>query len=60
MAITDKDFIGSGLVFPLNIDSKGGVRPETGKALIESSLRTITSTPNGTRFFLGEFRTRLW
>tara|TARA_R110002012_G_C11345260_1_gene578852 strand:+ start:245 stop:640 length:396 start_codon:yes stop_codon:yes gene_type:complete len=59
MAITDKDFIGSGLIFPLNIDNKGGVRPETGKALIESSFRTILATPNGTKYFLGQFKSRL-
>lgn len=59
MAITNKDFIGSGLVFPLNIDSSGGVKPETGKALIESSFKNILSTPSGTRYFLGEFKSRL-
>lgn len=59
MAITDKDFIGSGLTFPLKIDSKGGVRPETGIALIESSMRNILAYPNGTRYFLGEFKNRI-
>lgn len=59
MAVDEKDIIGSGLVFPLNIDSNGGVRPETGKSLIESSLRNIFATPNNKRYFLGEFKCRI-
>jgi phage baseplate assembly protein W len=59
MATTDKDFIGSGLIFPLNIDDKGGVRPETGKALIDSSIRSILATPSGVKYFSGIFHSRI-
>tara|TARA_R110001632_G_scaffold127028_1_gene240785 strand:+ start:1616 stop:2011 length:396 start_codon:yes stop_codon:yes gene_type:complete len=60
MATDRKSYIGSGLVFPLVIDSEGGVRPETGKALIDSSLRTILATPQGLRYFKGKFNSRLY
>lgn len=56
---TKRNFIGHGLVFPLNIDDKGGVRPETGADLVESSLRTILATPINTRYTLGQFGSRL-
>jgi uncharacterized protein len=59
MAVNKNNIIGAGLIFPLNIDSEGGVRPETGVSLIESSLRNIFSTPNNSRYFLGEFNCRL-
>lgn len=59
MAIEEKNIVGSGLVFPLNIDSDGGVRPETGESLIESSLNNIFATPNNSAYFLGEFNSRI-
>ena len=59
MAINKNDVIGSGLIFPLVIDNEGGVRPETGVSLIESSLRNIFSSPNNSRYFLGEFNCRI-
>lgn len=59
MANQSSKLIGSGIVFPLVIDAKGGIRAETGAELIKSSLRHIFSTPGGTRYFLGEFYSRL-
>ncbi len=59
MSIKEESIIGQGLVFPINIDSNGGVRPETGKSLIESSLNNILGTPNNLRYFLGQFNCRV-
>jgi phage baseplate assembly protein W len=58
MSNQDK-FIGKGLVFPIQLDSTGKPPLVGGMELLESSIRTIMSWYIGTRFFLGEFGSRL-
>lgn len=57
-ATIDK-YIGKGLVFPINVNSTGGVSLTTGFEVIHSSIRIILSWLYGTRFFLGEFGSKL-
>jgi phage baseplate assembly protein W len=52
-------YIGSGLKFPIEIDSKGAPVIVTGDELIKSSIRTIISYPKGFRFFNNEFGCRV-
>lgn len=59
MANDSSKFIGKGIVFPLVIAPSGGIVLTTGTDLIKSSLRHIFATPPGTRYFLGEFYSRL-
>ena len=56
---TANKFIGKGLVFPIQLNNHGGTEPKGGKELLESSLRNILSFTIGTRFFLGEYGTKL-
>lgn len=51
-------FIGAGITFPLKL-SNGRAVVETGKPLIESSLKDILAWMIGTRFFLGEYGSKL-
>lgn len=53
-----QDFIGSGLPFPIEIVNGRGV-VKTGFELIRSSIRTIVGWPEGRRFFLAEFGSRI-
>lgn len=51
---TANNFIGRGLTFPIQL--KDGKPPiNTGKKLLEASLRDIMSWVLGTKFFLGEY-----
>lgn len=55
---TADNFIGKGLTFPIKLVN-GKPPIEGGKALIESSLRDILAWVIGTRFFLGEYGSKL-
>ena len=56
---TADKFIGKGLIFPIKLDSSGKGVISGGKELLESSMRNILAFVIGTRFFLGEFGTKL-
>lgn len=56
---TADKFIGKGLIFPIQLNSSGRAEVKGGKELLESSLRNILAFVLGTRFFLGEFGTKL-
>lgn len=51
-------FIGQGIVFPLVL-SNGKTPIVSGFELIRSSIRMILGWPNGTRYYLAEFGSRL-
>lgn len=53
------DFLGTGLSYPIELEN-GKPVVSKGKALITSSIKTILSWVLGTRFFLGEFGTRIY
>lgn len=55
---TANNFIGKGLTFPIKLVN-GKPPIEGGKALIESSLRDILAWVFRTRFFLGEYGSKL-
>lgn len=56
---TANKFIGQGLIFPIQLNENG--RPDIvgGKELIQASFVAILSTYLGTRFFLGEFGSKI-
>lgn len=56
---TGNEFIGQGLIFPIQLSKMGSPNIGGGKDLLESSIKAILSWNIGTRFFLGEFGTRL-
>lgn len=47
--------IGSGIIFPLNINDQGKPNLDTGWPLLKSSINNILAFIIGTRYFLGEF-----
>lgn len=53
-----KNFIGNGLIFPIQLNNGSGIL-DTGFNLIRASIKSILSFTLGTRFFLGEFGSRL-
>lgn len=53
-----QNFIGSGLTFPIELTNGRGVI-KTGFDLIRSSIKVIVGWPEGRRFFLAEFGSRL-
>jgi len=55
---TENNFIGQGLTFPLELENGRGVL-KTGLPLVISSIRVITTWPEGHRFMLGEFGTKI-
>lgn len=52
-------FIGKGLVFPITLNGNGTPVLQTGFPLIESSLKNLLTWVFGTRFFLGEYGSRI-
>ena len=54
-----EDFIGSGVTYPIELDSRGCVSISTGFKLIESSIKICTAWPLGQRFFLAEFGSQI-
>jgi phage baseplate assembly protein W len=52
-------FIGGALVFPIELNSLGGVTATTGAEVIKNSIRIILGWPSSQRFFLGAFGSKL-
>ena len=52
-------FLGKGITFPLELNSKGAAIIKSEVELIKSSLRSILSWPNRQRFFNRNFGSRL-
>lgn len=57
--LTLQKFIGKGLTFPIQLNGNGTPVLETGFPLIESSLKNLLTWVFGTRYFLGEYGSRL-
>lgn len=53
------NYVGKGLTFPIELDSKGSPVLKTGFELINSSIKIILSWPFLQRIFLSEFGSRL-
>lgn len=53
-----QDFIGSGIVFPIEL-SNGRAVIKTGFDLIRASIKNIVHWPEGQRFFLAEYGSRI-
>lgn len=53
-----KNFIGSGLIFPIQL-TNGKANIDTGFALIRAAINNILSFTIGRRYYLGEFGSRL-
>jgi phage baseplate assembly protein W len=54
-----RDFIGNGLIFPIQLDNNGRGILASGFDLIRASIKTILAFKVGSRFFLPEFGSRL-
>ena len=53
-----ENFIGAGIVFPIELD-KGKAVVKSGFELIRSSINLIIGWPYGSRFYLSEFGSRI-
>lgn len=59
MGATNK-IIGSGLIFPIQIDQNGRAVVDNGLELLRTSIVHILSTPKNFRWFNEKFGVRLW
>lgn len=55
----DREFIGQGLAFPLQIDPQGGIALASGERDIEQAIRIILETLPGERVMRPEFGCRI-
>lgn len=58
--IRDREFIGQGLTFPLQVDSQGRLALTRGRNEIEQSIQIILETIPGERVMRPEFGCRVW
>lgn len=58
--IRNREFIGQGLNWPLQLNSQGGVAMTRGQMEIEQSIRIILETIPGERVMRPEFGCRAW
>jgi hypothetical protein len=56
----NKEFLGQGLAFPLQVNPRGGLTLVTGATDIEQSLRIVLGTIPGERVMRPEFGCRAW
>lgn len=54
-----QNYIGQGIVFPIELNSVGGVDVETGFKLVNSSIKNILMWPINQRIFLAEYGSTL-
>ena len=54
-----EDLIGIGIIFPITINANGSVELYSGWPLISSAIRTLLAFHIGTRFFQGEYGSRM-
>jgi len=57
--IRNKEFLGRGLAFPLQVDPRGGLSLATGEVDIEQAIRIILETIPGERVMRPEFGCRI-
>ena len=57
--IRDREYIGQGLAFPLQIDPQGGIALAAGRRDIEQAIRIILGTAPGERRMRPEFGCRI-
>jgi len=57
--IRDREYIGQGLAFPLQVDPRGGIALATGTRDIEQAIRIILMTAPGERVMRPEFGCRI-
>ncbi|MEM7092076.1 MAG: GPW/gp25 family protein [Actinomycetota bacterium] len=58
--MTELDYIGTGLTFPMGVNVQGGISLSGGDALIEQSIRIILSTALTERVMRPEFGCAVW
>lgn len=58
--IRNREFIGRGLTFPLQVDSQGRLALTNGESEIEQSIRIILETSPGERVMRPTFGCRVW
>lgn len=58
--IRNREFIGQGLNWPLQLNAQGGVAMSQGQMEIEQSIRIILETIPGERVMRPEFGCRVW
>jgi phage baseplate assembly protein W len=57
--VRDREYIGQGLAFPLQVNPQGGIALASGKHDIEQAIRVILSTALGERVMRPEFGCRI-
>ena len=57
--LRNREFLGQGLAFPLQVDPQGGIALATGERDIEQSIRIILETVPGERVMRPEFGCRV-
>lgn len=57
--VRDREYIGQGLAFPLQVDPRGGLALASGERDIEQAIRIILSTAPGERVMRPEFGCRI-
>jgi hypothetical protein len=57
--IRDREYIGQGLAFPLQVDPRGGIALATGTHDIEQAIRIVLMTAPGERVMRPEFGCRI-
>jgi phage baseplate assembly protein W len=57
--IRNREFLGQGLAFPLQVDPRGGIALASGKRDIEQAIRIILETAPGERVMRPEFGCRI-
>ncbi len=57
--VRDREYIGQGLAFPLQLDPRGGIALASGERDIEQAIRIILMTAPGERMMRPEFGCRI-
>jgi phage baseplate assembly protein W len=57
--VRDREYIGQGLAFPLQVNPQGGIALASGERDIEQAIRVILSTAPGERVMRPEFGCRI-
>ena len=57
--VRDREYIGQGLAFPLQVDPQGGIALASGERDVEQAIRIILSTAPGERVMRPEFGCRI-
>jgi phage baseplate assembly protein W len=58
--LTDADFVGRGLTWPMGVDHTGALRLTEGSQDLDRSIRVVLATAPGERVMRSQFGCRIW